>query len=419
MFSTRTRTLVDCAWQHAARESLSSGRFMQGWILENIDQTGRLVVTAITRTPFTIGREPGNMLVIASPQTSRRHARLDEELDGHLRLTDLNSGNGTFVNRQQVHGSILLADGDIIHFGAAEFRFRKLDAQSCAAALSPLDGRTVMLDRMPQLSEHFLPEERPFRDMLRLDDVGAVFQPIVGMQDGRLHAFELLGRGKHAKLPTSPIPLFRLAAKLGSEVDLAEAFRRAGLMQLGKVAPNATVFLNAHPAELFTERFYRSLGHLRAMVPTARLVVEVHEIAVARIEDIRTMAARLAELDVRFAYDDFGAGQARLNELAEVPPHYVKFDMALVRNIHRAQERKQQLVAQLVRIVRDVGALSLAEGVETVEEATCCRQMGFDLAQGFLTGRPEAIDEHWPYTADDQASARVGDSGVADAKTVP
>jgi EAL domain-containing protein (putative c-di-GMP-specific phosphodiesterase class I) len=386
---------------------------MQGWILENIDETGGLVVTAVTRTPFTVGREPGNALVIASPQTSRHHARLDEEVDGHLRLTDLNSGNGTFVNRQQVHGSILLADGDIIHFGAAEFRFRKLDPHAYAEALTPADGRTVVVDRMPSLSEHFLLEERPFREMLRFGDVAALFQPIVQMHGGQLHAFELLGRGKHAKLPTSPIALFRLAAQLGGEVDLAEAFRRAGFAQLATVAPEATVFLNAHPAELFTERFYRSLGLLRAMVPTAGLVVEVHETAVARIEDIRTMAARLAEFDVRFAYDDFGAGQARLNELAEVPPHYVKFDMALVRDIHRAQERKQQLLAQLVRIVRDVGALSLAEGVETIEEAACCRQMGFDLVQGFLTGRPQAIDEHWPYTADYRASALVNTAGTA------
>jgi len=376
---------------------------MQGWILEGIDLAGEIVVTAIASTPFTVGRDPGCSLVIGSAQTSRHHARFDEELDGHLRLTDLNSGNGTFVNRAQVHGSILLQDGDIIHFGAAEYRFRKLDPTSYAEALVPQDGRTVVVDRMPPLSERFLLEEKPFRDMLRSGDVAVALQPIVEIGNGALHAFELLGRGKHSKLPASPIALFRLASQLKGEVDLSEAFRRVGFEQIAQYAPTSTFFLNAHPAELFTERFYRSLGLLRAMVPTASLVVEVHETAVARIDDMRTMASRLAELGVRFAYDDFGAGQARLNELAEVPPHYVKFDMALIRDIHRASDRKRSLLSQLVRLVRDCGALSLAEGVESVAEAECCRDMGFDLLQGYLTGKPQPLTDSWPFPEHYQA----------------
>ncbi len=378
---------------------------MQGWILENVNEGGGITVTAITHTPFTIGREPGNDLQVRSTQTSRQHARLDEEIDGHLRLTDLNSGNGTFVNRQQVHGSILLQDGDVIHFGNAEFRFRKLDPEAYAEALTPSDGRTVVVDRLPPLSEHFLIEERPFRDMLRFQEVDAFLQPIVHMRDGSLHAFELLGRGSKSGLPESPVALFRLAAQLGSEIELSEAFRSAGFMRLAEVAPQAVCFLNAHPAEIFTPRFLQSLRLLRAMLPTAGIVVELHETAVARIEDIRLLAKQLRELGVRFAYDDFGAGQARLNELAEVPPDYVKFDMALIRNIDQAPERKQQLLAQLVRIVRELGALALAEGVETPAEAECCRQMNFDLVQGFLTGRPARIATPWPYPTDYRALA--------------
>ncbi|MCS6997012.1 MAG: EAL domain-containing protein [Casimicrobiaceae bacterium] len=370
---------------------------MQGWILEQRDETGGIIVHPIVSTPYTVGRDSSNSLVIASVQTSRHHARLDEELEGHLRLTDLNSGNGTFVNRRQIHGSTLLSDGDIIHFGVAEFRFRKLDAEAYAKAIAPADGRTVLVDRLPPLSEHFLLEEKPFREMLRFQSLAAALQPIVHIEDGRLHAFELLGRGKHEKLPHSPIALFRLASQLGSEIELSEAFRTAGFRAIAEVLPGGTFFLNAHPAELFTERFLASLRLLRAMMPTAELVVEVHETAVARIEDMRELAQRLAALSVRFAYDDFGAGQARLNELAEVPPHYVKFDMALIRNIHEASPRKQELLAQLVRIVRACGARALAEGVERGEEALICRQMGFDLVQGYLTGRPEPILPPWPY----------------------
>jgi EAL domain-containing protein (putative c-di-GMP-specific phosphodiesterase class I) len=45
-------------------------------------------------------------------------------------------------------------------------------------------------------------------------------------------------------------------------------------------------------------------------------------------------------------------------------------------------------VRSLVRLVRDLDAVALAEGVETEAEAAACRDMGFELLQGYLTGRP-------------------------------
>jgi len=97
-------------------------------------------------------------------------------------------------------------------------------------------------------------------------------------------------------------------------------------------------------------------------------------------------------LGVRFAYDDFGAGQARLNELGEVPPHFVKFDMALVNGLASAGERKQRVVSDLVRLVADLGSISLAEGLEASADAEVCRQMGFRLMQGYLFGKPITVD---------------------------
>jgi EAL domain-containing protein (putative c-di-GMP-specific phosphodiesterase class I) len=100
---------------------------------------------------------------------------------------------------------------------------------------------------------------------------------------------------------------------------------------------------------------------------------------------------RLRSNGVLMAYDDFGAGQARLQEIAEIPADIVKFDMALIRDIHRAPPKKQQMIEQLVKIVTDLGSQTLAEGVETEEEAVVCRQMGFQLCQGYLTGKPELV----------------------------
>ena len=190
--------------------------------------------------------------------------------------------------------------------------------------------------------------------------------------DGRLRAFEVLGRGQVAGLPDSPMVCSAVAMRLGKEVELSEAFRWAGLSTAAALAPEATLFVNAHPKEMFQELFYRSIALLRAMVPTASLVVEVHESAVTQIADVRAMADRLAGYDVQFAYDDFGAAGRGYLSLPEVPPHFVKFDMGLICGLDSASPKKQQLVAQLVNIVHDVGSTALAEGVETRDEAACC-----------------------------------------------
>jgi len=91
------------------------------------------------------------------------------------------------------------------------------------------------------------------------------------------------------------------------------------------------------------------------------------------------------------AYDDFGLGQSRLIELSEVPPDYLKFNMSLIRNIHTACQRKQQMVERLVKMAHDFGIHPLAEGIETKQERDVCIQLGFTCAQGFFFGRSTLI----------------------------
>jgi EAL domain-containing protein (putative c-di-GMP-specific phosphodiesterase class I) len=179
---------------------------------------------------------------------------------------------------------------------------------------------------------------------------------------------------------------------LDREAELSEAFRAYGVPAIAPRLKGAKLFVNTHPKETFAEGFFSALERLRAQRGAPELVVEVHETAVVEIDRMRELAARLAEIGVPFAYDDFGAGQARLNELGDVPAHFVKFDMGLIRGIHEATERKQRVVRDLVRLVLDLGSVPLAEGVELEAEAVVCRAMGFQLVQGYLTGRPVPLN---------------------------
>ena len=363
------------------------------WFLEAIAADGSRLVHEIDRLPFRVGRDTASDLSVQALGLSRRHAEFTEDVTGRVRLADLDSTNGTYVNRVRINGSQLLSEGDVIHFGNAEFRLRQRTPDSSFAARTGDTERTVLVPGGPALSQHFVPLERQFRELLSGQGLSAAIQPIVDVDSGAIYAYELLGRGTHPALPQSPVRLFHLAAQLESEVELSRAFRDYGLRTVATRLRDATVFVNAHPRETFEEDFLAALREISQSPLAPQVVVEVHETAVTEVPRMRELAARLKAIGVRFAYDDFGAGQARLNELGEVPAHFVKFDMGLIRGIDSASERKQRVVSDLVRLVLDLGSVPLAEGVETVPEARVCRQMGFKLLQGFLTGRPMPLGE--------------------------
>jgi len=365
------------------------------WFLEGAAAGGTGLMIAIEKLPFRVGREPSCELPVAAKDISRLHACLERDgIDG-LKVTDLGSTNGSFVNRNRLpqHGSAILKDGDILHFGTTEFRLKSTtEAQH---SLLPDDddtvNRTVMFDRNAALPEHFALQEREFLDMLKLNLVTVALQPIVDFNTRELRAYEVLGRGKHPALPQAPIRLLEMAAMLGKEVELSTAFRLAAAKAAAAMQTPVKLFMNTHPLEMFTEGLYASLRHIQTIAPNMSLVLEVHETAVAEIDKMKVMAKRLTDMGIQFAYDDFGAGQSRLNEMAEVTPHVVKFDMALIRDIDKASTNKQQMISQLVRLVLSIGSIPLAEGVETEAEAAFCRSIGFQLCQGYLTGRPQLV----------------------------
>jgi EAL domain-containing protein (putative c-di-GMP-specific phosphodiesterase class I) len=363
----------------------------KAWFLESVATDGSRLTHPIHTLPYRVGREPGNELTVDARGLSRHHARLQLEPSGLLTLTDLDSTNGTYVNRERIRGTRALAENDVIHFGNAEYRLG-LDKSTTMAIVAPVaDQRTLIVPAGATLSENFVRHERQFMELLQGQGLSAAAQPIVDAKSGKLFAYELLGRCTHPDLPTSPVHLFHLAAMLDREAELSEAFRRYGVAQIAPRLKGSKLFVNSHPTETFAESFFQALKALRAQQGAPELVVEVHETAVMEVARMKELAARLAEINVSFAYDDFGAGQARLNELGDVPAHFVKFDMGLIRGIHEATERKQKVVRDLVRLVLDLGSVPLAEGVETEAEATVCREMGFALVQGYLTGRPVPV----------------------------
>lgn len=187
--------------------------------------------------------------------------------------------------------------------------------------------------------------------------------------------------------------MFGAAERLGQNATLSEIMREEGLrIAVNSAQAGSEFYLNTHPCEVVNDRLSDSLRSLRAHYPQTRIVIEIHEAAVADPLAILGLREQLEALGMKLAYDDFGAGQGRLPELGEVPPDVLKFDMQLIRGIDSAPAKRQEMVATLVHMSRNLGSLALAEGVETAAEHTTCLQLGFHLAQGFLYGRPQRFN---------------------------
>ncbi|MDR0578376.1 MAG: EAL domain-containing protein [Candidatus Accumulibacter sp.] len=361
------------------------------WALESVGPNGTRTQFLITKLPCLIGRSKENDLVIADLGLSRVHATLTHDITGQLKLIDENSTNGTFVNRQRIEGYCLLKANDIIHFAKAEFKLRLILVEQ--HSMLPFDQMgTMLVPENMALPENFALNETELDELIMGRGLSGAIQPIVEARTRKIVGYELLGRANHPRLPKTPIELFDLASAMDRETDLSQAFREFGVSKFARYVKGNKLFLNVHPKEMFGDVFIASIKRLRQSIPDLQIVVEIHESAITSTEKLREFAKKLASLGVYFAFDDFGAGQARLLELADVPAHFVKFDMSLIRDLHKASPRKQKLVRDLVQMVLSSGSVPLAEGVESEGEAKACTDMGFQLIQGYLTGRPIPVD---------------------------
>lgn len=366
---------------------------MPGWYLESYSTDGESVYRIpVSGFPALVGRETGLAVMLESNSVSRQHAELLQQ-NGKLLIRDLGSTNGTFVNHERLSGSRVLNPGDVVRFADVEFRLQQHKAAAqqqsnsdytATAFFAPDEG----VDRMPVGAQQF---ERLLDNRM----IRPVFQPIVSAGDERMEGIELLARGGHPELSELPMQLFSLADSLGRSIELSEVIRDVGVRAwANSTFRNVPLFVNMHPRELKdSQRLIGSLQTLRDKYPGVPLVLEIHEHAVTDQATLAALNRSLQTMDIELAYDDFGAGQARLLELLDIPPYAVKFDISLIRDLDKMPRIRQEMVGLLVTLVKSGHARALAEGVSRPGELTICQQLGFDLIQGFVYGNPLSLQK--------------------------
>jgi EAL domain-containing protein (putative c-di-GMP-specific phosphodiesterase class I) len=130
----------------------------------------------------------------------------------------------------------------------------------------------------------------------------------------------------------------------------------------------------------------------KSSVPPEALCFEFNTAAAARRSERFAEAGRsLARIGCQVALDDFGAEPRGSEQLRHLPAHCVKIDHALVAAA-QTDEAAQTTISGIVRAAADLGMTTIVEAVESDEELTLSRALGIEFAQGFLLGKPEALE---------------------------
>ena len=225
------------------------------------------------------------------------------------------------------------------------------------------------------------------------------FQPIIDLSTGRTTVVEALARMKGADGDYLPPSVFiPMAEEIGIIRDLGRQVLRSSVRQtkqwidrglIDQVAVNVSA--NEFLASSFTEDVFEALDS--ANMAGDRLILEITEsVMVTRLEVVRDIMNRLSQRGVSFALDDFGCGYTNLAYLRQLPVSKVKLDLSLLAYV--AEDPKAQaIVRHVVSLCKELGSLTVCEGVETIEQLQFIRSIGCDFGQGYMLGRPASGED--------------------------
>ncbi len=264
-----------------------------------------------------------------------------------------------------------------------------------------------------------LRSEADLRDALESDRLFVVYQPIVSLADYRLICVEALAR---LRSPSGeiigPAGFISVAEDLGLVGRIGLRVMTTALQDSREMSAAAgreiPVAVNVSPTQVAAELHEEVSDALRsAGVPATRLTLEVTENVLVEHRAVGDVLERLRGTGTKVALDDFGTGYSSLSYLAGLPVDALKVDRSFVGDL-AASSDSFVLVRAILQLARNLGLTTVAEGVETVEQADILRGMGCDRGQGYLFGRPMPLADLLAAVELDGGVMAPGRTGGAD-----
>lgn len=259
--------------------------------------------------------------------------------------------------------------------------------------LGPLAGLLAMAFLLWRLRPGYRSARRELLHALDHEQLYLLYQPVIDLQTGRCIGAEALLRWRQSDGGVlGPDAFVPLAEQLGLAHRLTERVCQVIGRELPPVlmaCPDFRIGLNIAAQELESHRIVGQLAALRTRLQLApsQLVVELTESSMADAEQALPVINQLRVHGIAVAIDDFGTGYCSLSYLATYPFDILKIDRTFI-NAAGTDSVIGPIAEHIVTLAKTLGVQSLAEGVETPEQAERFRQCGVTYAQGYHFGAP-------------------------------
>jgi diguanylate cyclase (GGDEF)-like protein len=289
---------------------------------------------------------------------------------------------GIVVANMHDTAEALLRDADVAMYRAKERGRARYEVFNASM-------RELVVDR--------LETERALQEAIEQGQLRVVYQPEVALRDGRVVAVEALVRWAHPERGLlTPADFMELAEDTGLVVPLDRWVLREACAQVQRCRiehpslSDMVLWVNFSARQLADPEVAGVVAHcLRSTgCDPSLLGIEITESVVMEdVAEVRSALAALRQLGVQLAIDDFGTGFSSLSYLRSFPVSVLKVDRSFVAGmVHNDGDRA--IVGAVISLAHSLGLSAVAEGVETPQQLGLLREMGCELAQGYLFGRP-------------------------------
>ncbi|MBM7659616.1 EAL domain-containing protein (putative c-di-GMP-specific phosphodiesterase class I) [Bacillus mesophilus] len=219
-------------------------------------------------------------------------------------------------------------------------------------------------------------------------------QPIISVSDQEVIGYEFLLRSSREEFPFTPFELFKFAQVSGLQAMLDGNARKQAIKYSAETLQAGLLrFINFLPSSIYNPKHclkstFENIEKYR--VDPNDLVFEVVETEeISNINHLKDIFKAYKNEGIKVALDDIGAGYSTIEVLKELRPNYAKIDRKLISYCDQSKE-KQEALRSIIDVAREYNIKTLAEGIERKEELDLCRELHFDLAQGYYIGKPNA-----------------------------